>query len=484
MRVDRDNHRQQTLNRQSFLKLMAAGTVAAALPGLSCAPTGRKGKPNIIFILADDLGYGDIGAFGQTRIRTPHIDRLAAEGIKLTDFYAGSTVCAPSRSCLMTGLHTGHTRVRGNSSKVTQERVPLLPEDTTVAEVLKKAGYATGIMGKWGLGDPGTTGTPNRKGFDHWFGYLNQRNAHLYYPEYLWRNENKVVLEDNLEDQQGSYSHDLIVAEALDFIRSHKEEPFFLYLPFTIPHVELLVPEESLKEYEGAFPEPNPFIQTPGEHRHTQMTPRAAYAAMITRMDRDIGRLMDLLKRLGIDDQTLVFFTSDNGAGRGSGYDPEFFNSTGLFRGFKRDLYEGGIRVPTIVRWPGKIRAGTESGHVGAFWDFLPTATELAGMKPPDNLDGISFLPTLLGHDSRQKQHEYLYWEFATRGRSSQAVRMGAWKAVRLTPTSATELYDLSTDVGEERNVAARHPDVVARAEALFRSEHTPSQDWPIPELD
>ncbi len=484
MRADRKNHCQRTLDRQSFIKLMAAGSVAAALPGLRCTTTGRAAKPNIIFIMADDLGYADIGAFGQTRIRTPHIDRLAAEGIKLTDFYAGSVVCAPSRSCLMTGLHTGHTRVRGNSSKATGQRVPLLPENTTVAEVLKTAGYATGIMGKWGLGDPGTTGTPNRKGFDHWFGYLNQRNAHLYYPEFLWRNEEKVILEDNFNEQRGSYSHDLIATEALGFIREHKDQPFFLYLPFTIPHVELLVPEDSLKKYKGAFPEPNPFIQTPGEHRHTQMTPRAAYAAMITRMDRDIGRIMALLKELGIDDDTLVIFTSDNGAGRGSGYDPDFFQSNGPLRGYKSDVYEGGIRVPGVARWPGNIKPGSVSDHPVTFWDFLPTATDIAGAQVPAGLDGISFLPTLLGEDSRQRKHEFLYWEFATSRQSSQAVRMGDWKAVRLTPTSPTELYDLSTDVGEKRNVAARHPDIIARAEALFHSEHTPSRDWPIPELD
>ena len=244
------------------------------------------------------------------------------------------------------------------------------------------------------------------------------------------------------------------------------------------------MPEDSLKEYEGAFPEPNPFIQTPGEHRHTQLTPRAAYAAMITRMDRDIGRIMALLKELGIDEDTLVIFSSDNGAGRGSGYDPDFFQSNGPLRGYKGDVYEGGIRVPGIARWPGKVKPGSVSDHPAAFWDLLPTAADIAGAKTPTNLDGISFLPTLLGEDSRQRKHEFLYWEYATSQRSSQAVRMGDLKAVRLTTTNPTELYDLSTDIGEKHNVADRHPDIVARAEALFRSEHTPSQDWPIPELD
>lgn len=470
------------LNRRNFIKLMGAGAAAMTIPGLGCSTAGRL--PNIVFIMADDMGYGDVGAFGQTKIRTPHIDQLATEGMKLTDFYAGSTVCAPSRSCLMTGLHTGHTRVRGNSSRATGQRVPLLPENTTVAEVLKSAGYTTGIMGKWGLGEPGTTGTPNRKGFDHWFGYLNQRNAHLYYPEFLWRNEEKVMLDENKNDQRGTYSHDLIAEEALGFIKQNQDKPFFLYLPFTIPHVELLVPEDSLQEYRGQFPEPNPFIQGPGEHRHTQMTPRAAYAAMITRMDRDIGRVMALLKELGLDDQTLVMFTTDNGAGRGSGYDPEFFNSNGPLRGNKGNLYEGGIRVPTIARWPGKIKAGSVSSRPAAFWDFLPTAAEIAGVKPPEDLDGISFLPTLIGRDRGQREHDYLYWEYTTGRGNAQAVRMGPWKAVRHDPARPTELYNLESDLAEANDRAAEHPDLIRKTETLFVEAHSPSADWPIPALD
>jgi len=472
------------MKRKQFLGLVGAGAAAVTLPNLGCSVGPGQRKPNIIFLMADDLGWGDVGCFGQDKIRTPHIDQLAREGLKFTDFYAGNAVCAPSRSCLMTGQHPGHTRVRGNASKATGQRVPLRPEDTTVAEVLKKANYATGIMGKWGLGEPETTGTPNRRGFDHWFGYLNQRNAHLYYPEFLWRNEEKVILEENFNDQRGAYSHDLIVREALDFINDHKDEPFFLYLPFTIPHVELLVPEDSLEEYRGEFPEPNPFIQGPGEHRHTQLTPRAAYAAMVTRMDRDIGRIMRALQDYGIDDNTLVIFTSDNGAGRGSGYDPEFFNSTGPFRGFKGDLYEGGLRAPTVARWPGKIEPGTISRQPIAFWDFLPTAAEIAGVAPPANIDGLSFLPTMLGQVGKQVQHDYLYWEFVTGRGAGQAVRMGPWKAIRLDSSGPTELYDLENDSGETTDLAPDHPDLVVKAERIFVEAHIPNPEWPIPALD
>ncbi len=382
-------------------------TSSALLSGCSIAkPTaGPWGKrPNIIFIMADDLGYGDLGCYGQKVIKTANIDRLAAEGTRFTQCYAGSTVCAPSRSVLMTGLHTGHTRIRGNFGHAggvgPQRRVPLRTEDVTVAEVLKKAGYVTGITGKWGLGEPGTTGVPNRKGFDQWLGYLNQRNAHSYYPPYLWRNEEKMMLEGNKEGQQKQYTHDLFTEFALDFVRSHKNEPFFLYLPYTIPHSKYQIP--STEPYSD-----KPWSQDAKVH-----------AAMVTRMDGDIGRIMSLLKELGIDERTVVFFCSDNGAAkRWDGV----FDSSGPLRGSKRDMYEGGIRTPMIVRWPSKIAGGKVSDAVWYFADVLPTLAELAGVMSSKDIDGVSVLATLLGK-KKISDDRFLYWEFYERG-FQQALR-------------------------------------------------------------
>ena len=419
-------------------------------------------KPNIIFILADDLGVFDLGCYGQKLIQTPNIDRLAAEGTRFTQCYAGSPVCAPSRSTLMTGQHTGHTTVRGNFAAVggvwPQHRLPLRDEDITVAEVLKKAGYATGIVGKWGLGEPDTTGIPNRQGFDFWFGYLNQRHAHDYYPDYLWRNTQKVVLEGNLGGKKTQYSHDLMTKEALDFVRRSKDKPFFLYLAYTIPHAKFQVP--SLEPYtDKPWPEP-----------------AKAYAAMVTRMDRDIGRLMTLLKELGLDEKTIVFFTSDNG-----GYpDPKarkIFDPQGPFRGRKGDVYEGGIRVPMIVRWPGKVPAGRVCDVPWAFWDFLPTAAELAGVQPPKRIDGISMVPTLLGR--KQRPHEFFYWEYLAGGKFAQAVRMGDWKGIRAATEEPLELYNLAQDIGEKNDVAAAHPDIIKKIEAIMEREHVESPNWP-----
>jgi arylsulfatase A-like enzyme len=455
------------------------------LPGCEsmAQPTGAGAdRPNIIFILADDLGYGDLGCYGQKTIQTPNIDRMATEGMRFTDHYAGSTVCAPSRCCLMTGLHTGHALVRGNAL------VPLRPSDVTVAELLKGAGYATGIIGKWGLGEADSTGIPNRQGFDYWFGYLNQRHAHNYYPKYLWRNEEKAELKNEVNHTIGGrdrspggvatkrveYSHDLFAEEALGFLEKNKARPFFLYLALTIPHANneagqkgMEVP--SLEPYSDRFDWPEP---------------QKGHAAMITRMDRDIGRLMAQLKKLGLDENTLVLFTSDNGPHKEGGADPAFFTSSGPLKGYKRALYEGGIRVPMIARWPGKIKAGTTSGHVSAFWDFLPTCCELVGVETPEAIDGISFVPTLLGRSGKQKQHEFLYWEFHEQGKR-QAVRMGNWKGVRLNvakkPDGPIELYDLKGDIGEKNNVADRHPDVVAKMAGYMKTARTPSENWPLP---
>ena len=430
-------------------------------------------RPNIIFIQADDLGYGDLSCYGQRKFKTPNIDRLAAEGMRFTQYYAGSTVCAPSRSALMTGQHTGHTRIRGNA------RYPLLPEDLTVAEVLKSApgaGYKTALIGKWGLGEAGTTGVPNRQGFDYFFGYLNQRHAHNYYPTFLWRDEERIKLRNVVpdEDEEGSgvstnrvdYSHDLMAEEALKFIERSGGGPFFLYLAFTIPHANNEAKNKGME-----VPDLGEFASEDWPDQEK------AKAAMITRMDRDVGRLMASLKKLGIDDNTLVFFTSDNGPHREGGADPDFFDSNGPLRGIKRDLYEGGIRVPMIARWPKRIKAGAKSDQVWAHWDLLPTVAEIAGVKPPANIDGISMLNALLGR--RQRNHEFLYWEFHERG-FSQAVRMGDWKAVRKSPDSPLELYDLKTDLGEQNNVAAKHPEVVKKIEEYLKTARTESELWPI----
>ena len=351
---------------------------------VSIAWADKADRPNVIFVLADDLGYGDLGCYGQKDIRTPNLDRMAAEGARFTQCYAGSTVCAPSRCALMTGFHMGHAYVRGNA------RVPLRPSDITIAEVLKSVGYTTGIIGKWGLGEPETTGIPNRQGFDYWFGYLNQRHAHNYYPMYLWRNQEKYMLEGNVAEggvssQRAQYSHDLFTKEALAFLDKNKSDPFFLYLAYTIPHANNEAKKKGME-----VPSDEPYTEKPWPQ------PQKNHAAMITRLDRDMGRLFQRLKSLGIDEKTIVFFTSDNGPHKEGGADPAFFTSAGPLRGYKRALYEGGIRVPMIVRWPGRVQAGRVSDQIWAFWDFLPTAAELAGAKPPADIDGISMVPAIL----------------------------------------------------------------------------------------
>ena len=468
-------------NRRDFLKMMGFAGASSLLPSCASAARtrGRRGKkPNIIFILADDLGYGDVGCFGQKTIQTPNIDKLAAEGMRFTDHYAGSTVCAPSRCCLMTALHSGHALVRGNA------RLPLRPEDVTVAELLKKAGYATGIIGKWGLGEAGSTGIPNRQGFDYWFGYLNQRHAHNYYPEFLWKNQDKITLEGNkltkpaeggwgVSAKQVTYSHDLFAAEALAFVENNKKGPFFLYLALTIPHANNEAGNKGME-----VPDFGPYADKDWPD------PQKGHAAMITRMDRDIGKLMARLKDLGIDDNTFVLFSSDNGPHREGGADPNFFKSSGPLRGYKRALYEGGIRVPTIARWPGRIEAGSKSEHISAFWDFLPTCCELAGVKIPKGIDGISFVSTLLGRPDRQQVHEYMYWEFHEQGKK-QAVRWGRWKGVRLNvaknPNGPIELYNLKSDLGEQNNVAQKHPEIVAKIAEYMKAARTPSEHWKMP---
>ncbi|MGQ9455415.1 MAG: arylsulfatase [Armatimonadota bacterium] len=429
----------------------AVGSILLSLAGAKEMSVQRK--PNIIFILADDLGYGDLGCYGQKSIKTPYLDRMASEGVLFTQCYAGSTVCAPSRCALMVGQHTGHCTIRGNAL------VPLRTEDITVAEILKGAGYTTALIGKWGLGEPGTTGVPNRKGFDYFFGYLNQKHAHNYYPDYLWRNEEKVGI------PPGTYSHDLFTQEAINWIRSNVGKPFFLYLAYTIPHANNEMGMEGMQ-----VPSDFPYSDKPWPQ------PQKNHAAMITRMDRDVGKIMNLLWELGIEQNTVMFFSSDNGPHREGGGDPDFFDSNGPLRGIKRDLYEGGIRVPMIVRWPGTVKPGQVSDQVWAFWDFLPTAAEIAGVSAPAGIDGISMLPAILG--KKQVDHEYLYWEFHERG-FGQAVRFGRWKAVRLDKDKPIELYDLGSDIGETRDLANEHPELVKKAAMIMESARTPSEQWP-----
>jgi arylsulfatase A-like enzyme len=448
----------------SSLCVLCASVVRAEGP-----EPGRK--PNIVFILADDLGYGDLGCYGQEQIRTPRIDRMASEGMRFTQCYAGSTVCAPSRCSLMTGLHTGHCTIRGNAA------VPLQPQDRTVAEVLKESGYATALIGKWGLGGPQSTGAPNKKGFDCFYGYLDQTHAHNYYPDFLWRNGDKVPIPANVQsDKRGvaakraAYAPDLFLKEALDFVDQHKDGPFFLYYATTVPHAN--------NERTKADGNGNEVPDLGAYADRDWPASEKSKAAMISRLDADVGKLLAKLKELKIDENTIVFFTSDNGPHKEGGNDPRFFNSSGGLRGIKRDLYEGGIREPMIVRWPGHVPAGAVSDFPWAFWDFLPTCADLAGAAPPDRLDGISVKALLTG-TAEPAPHPYLYWEFHEGG-SKQAVRFGDWKAVRLKPSGPIELYDLRADVGEQHNVAAHHPDLVAKAAGMMKEARTESAIWPL----
>jgi arylsulfatase len=473
-------------------------TLSLLLPIVAFAQSrGRaRRRPNVIFMLADDLGWGDLGSYGQTKIRTPHLDRLAAEGMRFTQFYAGSPVCAPSRAVLMTGKHGGHASIRDNREVQPEGQMPIPAAEVTMAERLKSQGYATGAFGKWGLGFVGTEGDPNQQGFDRFFGYNCQREAHNFYPDHLWRNSERVMLAGNTRGLTGKhYSHDLIEAEALQFVRDHQHQPFFLYLPFTIPHLALQVPDDSLAEYAGQWDDPA-YDGQQGYLPHPR--PRAAYAAMVTRMDRSVGRLLALVKELGLDDHTVVMFSSDNGGafgevtqdfefkpGRMGGTDYVFFGSTGKFRAFKGSVYEGGIRVPFIARWPGKIKAGTVSELPAVFYDVLPTLCEVAGLEPPQSADGLSLLPTLLGR-GRQTRHEFLFWDFNGYG-GQQAVRLADWKGVRRNlqrGKTKIELYNLANDVGEQHDVADQHPAIVRRIQAIMEREHTRSEVFPMKFLD
>lgn len=461
------------VTRRSLLRGAAAALAAGCLGVRAGAQEARR-KPNLVFILADDLGYGDLGCYGQAKILTPRLDRMAAEGLRFTDAYSGSTVCAPARCTLMTGLHTGHCRIRGN------QRIPLEPTDRTLAGVLNDAGYATALVGKWGLGNEGTTGVPTKQGFDSFFGYLDQKHAHTYYPEFLWRNEEQVRLEGNKEIapqvpvEKAVYAPDLFIDEALQFIDAHAEAPFFLYFATTLPHANNEGGNHFGGESGEGMPIPDNSIYNDRDWPLTQKN----HAAMISRLDADVGRILDKLAERGLADDTIVVFTSDNGTHKEGGAKPEFFGSSGPLRGIKRDLYEGGIRVPAIAWGPGYIAAGGVSDFPWANWDVLPTFAELAGASSPAGLDGVSIAPTLLG-DGAQPGREYLYWEFHERG-FVQAVRFGQWKAVRMGLDGAVEIYDLKSDLGETRDLAAERSDLVERARALFAAARVPNPDYPV----
>jgi len=463
------------------------------LPLLS-ATAVNAAPPNIIYILADDLGYGEVGCYGQQRIKTPHIDRLAAEGMRFTQHYTGQAVCAPARCALMTGKHMGHAYVRNNGSMKERPRDELkglwrgqtpIPDDAvTIAEILKAQGYATAAYGKWGLGYEGSTGDPLTQGFDDFGGFICQEHAHNHYPRFLWKAGKKVPMPGNDRSLTGAqYSQDYFIQWGKEFIEANQSRPFFLYLPFAIPHLSIQAPDASVDEYRDSIPEADYVHKGYLEHP----TPRAGYAAMVTHMDRGIGEIMALLKTLNLDDNTIVLFSSDNGPTfeRLGGADSDFFQSAGPFRGRKGSLLEGGIRVPLVARWPGRIAAGSESNHLSAFWDILPTFASLAGAESPTDIDGISFLPTLLG-EGIQPKHAYLYWEFIAYG-GQQAVRMGDWKGlrqnIRKTGALQTELYHLGRDPGESTDVAAQHPEVVAQIEAIMVSARVPSKEFPFPEL-
>jgi arylsulfatase A len=487
---------------------------AAILLGIfsgGCSPTAERSplvteKPNIIYILADDLGYGDLGSYGQKNILTPNLDRMAAEGMRFTQHYAGSTVCAPSRAVLMTGLHSGHAPIRGNREIMPIGQYPLQYGTVTFPKILQEAGYVTGAFGKWGLGPPDSEGSPALQGFDRFFGLLCQRRSHFFYPEFLFNVEpgkpaERVYLEGNKTKdastenfqrpgsgppiERGQYSADVMTDEALDFIEQYSDRPFFLYLPTQIPHASLTVPDETLALYldengKSIFEEDT--SQPFGGYTRQSM-PLATYAAMVTHLDRHVGMILDKLEEKGIAGNTLIIFTSDNGSYSEGGYHYSMHDSNAPLRGGKRDLYEGGIRVPMIAWWPGRIEAGTTSDHISGFQDMMPTFTELAGMPYPPGIDGLSMMPELLGRKDQQQKHEYLYWEFHGMG-GRQAVRMDNWKAVRLdvrqNRNAPIELYNLEEDIAEQHDLAGRHPEIVQEMDQIIRQAHVPSMLFPL----
>ena len=492
---------QMNLLRNNILKVTA---ILAVVFGMSSCATQHKQtvskeikQPNIIYILADDAGWGDFSCYGQEKFSTPNIDALAESGIRFTDHYAGSSVCAPSRSTLLTGQHTGHTPIRGNKEVMPEGQVPIPGATFSLPKMLKSEGYATGMFGKWGLGYPQSEGAPNAQGFDEFYGYNCQRLAHTYYPLYLRHNGTKVPLPANTEGH-ATYTHDMIHEQALSFIDQNKEKPFFLYLPYTIPHAEMVVPQDSIFQmFKEKYPQGKPFVSKANHDPNLshedrfykgvygdQEYPRAAFATMMYYLDNAVGDVMKKVKEHGLEENTIIIFSSDNGPHKEGGADPYYFQSFGPFKGVKRDLYEGGIRVPMIVSWPKTIAGKTVSDHPSAFWDVLPTVADIVGVElsKDKNIDGISFLPTLLGKNENQEKHDYLYWEFHEKG-GRRAVRMGNWKAVQynLKKKKKIEIYDLSKDPSESENLAKQHPELVKKAQKIFDEARTSSKEFPFP---
>lgn len=442
-------------------------------------------KPNIIYILADDLGYGDLSFTGQEKYKTPNIDKLAEEGMFFNQHYSGSTVCAPSRSALMTGQHTGHTFIRGNKEIQPEGQYPLQASANTIPKLLKSAGYITGAFGKWGLGYPSSEGDPVNQGFDEFYGYNCQRMGHKYYPFHLWHNQDKEILEGNTAESKEVYGPDIIHEKAMAFLEKHKDTTFFLYYPSIIPHAELVAPEKYMEKFKGKLPPEQYYAGKDDIASYldgtygSQEEPHAAFAAMVYLLDKQIGEIKKKVEDLGISENTIIIFTSDNGPHREGGADPNFFNSNADLRGFKRDLYEGGIRVPMIAYWPGKIEANTTSDHISAFWDVLPTFCEMAEIPKPDHIDGISFLAALRG--TEQEKHDYLYWEFQEQG-GKQAVRLGDWKGLRLNMSNDSlapiELYHLASDLGEQVDVSGQNQKIVNEISQIMEKEHVYSKEF------
>ena len=476
------------INKQ-LIKVMQVAFLFIVLVGCNSEKSKKEEikKTNIIYILADDLGYGDLSITGQQKFETPNIDKLAKDGMLFTQHYAGSTVCAPSRSALMTGQHTGHTFIRGNKEIRPEGQYPMDASVVTVPEILKSAGYVTGAFGKWGLGFPGSEGDPNKQGFDVFYGYNCQRLGHNYYPYHLWDNQTKIILDGNSDRKTEVYAPEIIHEKAIDFLEKNKDTTFFMYYPSIIPHAELVAPEKFLTKYRGKLLPEKEFIGIDDGEEYknggygSQKETHATFAAMVNLLDQQVGEIRKKIEDLGISNNTIIIFSSDNGPHVEGGADPEYFNSNGKFRGFKRDLYEGGIRVPMIAYWPNKIKANTTTNHMSTFWDFLPTVCDIVNVEAPKNIDGISFLPELLG--KKQEEHTHLYWEFLERG-GKQAVRIGDWKGIRLqmknNPNAPIELCNLTSDIGETKNVAAENPEMVKKIAEIMNKEHTFSEEFPF----
>lgn len=482
------------INKKVFLFAFTALSLSAfagkhETPAHDTTHTAPR-KPNIIYILADDMGYGDLSCYGQKRFQTPNIDRLAKEGIQFMQHYAGTAVCAPSRSSLMTGMNTGHTPIRGNKSA--GPGTAFLPDSIiTLAEIMKNAGYATGAFGKWGLGTVGSEGDPNKQGFDEFYGFNSQGLAHSYYPDFLIHNQEKVILERNHPDKRVDYAPTLIHNQVLNFIDKNQDKPFFLYYPTIIPHAELVAPEAYMEKFRGKFlPEKSFNGVKLGAANYkkggyeSQPEGHAAFAAMITLLDDQVGEIIERLKKYGIDNNTIIIFTSDNGPHQEAGADPNYFNSNGPFRGIKRDLYEGGMREPMLVRWPAQIKPGSKTDHVSAFWDVMPTFAEIVSEKAPKNIQGVSFLPTLTGKGTQQ-QHDYLYWEFHERG-GRQAIRKGKWKyivyQVMQPDKRKAELYDMDADPQEANDLAQQNPSLVKELQSLMDKARVATPLFPFVE--